>query len=324
MMVKSTISVIVFFAVSLLLPVGVSADPAQIWIDKIQRSASKTNYRGTFVYRQGDQMEVMQVVHRADRNGVRERLVSLNGWAREIIRNKDEVTCYLPDKKTVMVGHGANRNIDKKFLSLMPDRFDQLKDSYSISIASAKSIAGRKTTLVSIQPKDNLRYGYRLWADNKTGLLLKSDLLDNMGKMIEQFMFTNIEIGKPISDKELEPTFSGKGMVWHRSAKKSAKKLESEHWRIGDLPAGYRLTDRMVRNVPGKKQPVTHLLVSDGLAAVSVFIEKSDAGKKVKEMVTSMGAAHAYRASLDGHQITAVGEVPAVTVERIGRSVQKD
>ena len=294
------------------------------WINKIQQSGNLTSYEGTFVYRQGDQMEVMRIAHRANKNGIHEKLVSLNGWAREIIRNNDEVICYLPDKKAVMAGHRSGRPIEQtKFPSILPDKIEHLGKSYKIAAAKAERIAGRPTVLVSIDPRDSFRYGYRFWADRATGLLLKSDLVDSKGKTIEQFMFTNIKINKPIKDKDLKPSYSGKGMVWHRGGNDSSEKMtDSEHWQVHNLPSGFQVTGRMVRNVPGKTHPVTHLVISDGLAAVSVFIENSvNTGKNSEPMVTGMGAAHAYRASIGGHQITAVGEVPASTVEQIGRSL---
>jgi len=259
-----------------------------------------------------------------DKTGIKEKLVSLNGLAREIIRNNDEVVCYLPDKKAVMAGHRSGRPIEQtKFPAILPDNIEHLNQSYKIDTKDAERIAGRPTVLVSIDPRDSLRYGYRFWADQATGLLLKSDLVDSNGKTIEQFMFTDIKIGQPIKDKDLEPSYSGKGMVWHRGGEDSAEKVpDSEHWQVHDLPAGFRVTGRMIRDVPGKPHPVTHLVISDGLAAVSVFIENSvSPDKNSGPMVTSMGAAHAYRASMDGHQITAVGEVPASTVELIGRSL---
>lgn len=293
------------------------------WINKIQQAGNHTSYEGTFVYRQGDQMEVMHIAHQANKSGIREKLVSLNGWAREIIRNNDEVVCYLPDKKTVMAGHRSGRPIEQtKFPAILPDNIEHLNKSYKISTAKAERLAGRPTVLVSIQPRDSLRYGYRFWADKATGLLLKSDLVDSKGKTIEQFMFTDIKIGQPIKKKDLEPSYSGKGMVWHRGAESSEKMPDSGHWQMHDLPTGFRVTERMVRDIPGKPHPVTHLVVSDGLAAVSVFIENTvSKDKNSGPMVTSMGAAHAYRASMDGHQITVVGEVPAATVEQIGRSL---
>ena len=300
------------------------ADTGNQWINKIQQAGNHTSYEGTFVYRQGDQMEVMRIAHRANKNGIREKLVSLNGWAREIIRNNDEVVCYLPDKKAVMAGHRSGRPIEQtKFPAILPDNVERLNKSYRISSTKAERIASRPTVLVSIDPRDSFRYGYRFWADKSTGLLLKSDLVDSNGKTIEQFMFADINIGHPIKDKDLQPSYSGKGMVWHRTGNDSAEKVpDSEDWQVHDLPPGFRVTGRMIRDVPGKPHPVTHLVISDGLAAVSVFIENTvSPDKNSGPMVTSMGAAHAYRASMNGHQITAVGEVPASTVEQIGRSL---
>jgi len=308
----------------LALSAPVLATTGNQWISKIQQAGNHTSYEGTFVYRQGDQMEVMSIAHRASKKGIREKLASLNGWAREIIRDNDEVICYLPDKKAVMAGHRSGRPIEQtKFPSILPEDVEHLNKSYQIATRKAERIAGRQTVLVVIDPRDAYRYGYRFWADKSTGLLLKSDLVDSKGKTIEQFMFTNIKIGHPIKDKDLEPTYSGKGMVWHRGGGDASEKdPRSEHWQVHDLPVGFRVTGRMLRDVPGKAHPVIHLVISDGLAAVSVFIENSVSNDKNSgPMVTSMGAAHAYRASMDGHQVTAVGEVPASTVELIGRSL---
>jgi len=306
------------------LPALAWGDEAMDWLAKIQMSTAKNNYEGTFVYRQGDQMEAMRIAHRVGSDGIRERLFSLNGWAREIIRNRDEVICYLPDKKAAMAGHAVPRSAEDKFPKMLPETVSRLSGSYRIKSAKAERIAGRPTVMVSISPRDEYRYGYHLWADQKTGLLLKSDLLDEHGKVIEQFMFTDVSIGIPIKDKDLQPTYQAKGMAWQRAASNVPKATDASRWEIGDLPKGYRVTGEMMRSVPGKPQPVAHLMVSDGLAAVSVFVEPSSKRQDKEDgMVTGMGSAHAYRAWLDGHKITAVGEVPAATVERIGRSIRQ-
>jgi sigma-E factor negative regulatory protein RseB len=305
-----------------LLPLSGFADPALDWLSKIQMSTAKTSYQGTFVYRQGDQLEVMRIAHRVDNGRIRERLYSLNGWAREIIRNNDEVICYLPDKKAAMAGHRLPTPAEAKFPDVLPDEINQLTRSYRIQVRKAERIAGHRSMLVSITPLDQFRYGYRLWADRNTGLLLKSDLVDEQGRIVEQFMFTNVDIGSDIQEKDLQPVFRDKSMVWHRAGANAKSGTTETGWRVTDMPDGYRVTGNMVRNVPGKSKPVTHLVVSDGLAAVSVFIESSSESVKKEQMVTGMGAAHAYRASIGNHQLTAVGEVPAIAVERIGRSVQ--
>jgi len=310
--------------VALLLPMSARADDAMDWLAKIQMSTAKTSYEGTFVYRQGDQMEAMRIAHRVGADGIRERLFSLNGWAREIIRNRDEVICYLPDKKAAMAGHSVPKSADDKFPKMLPETVSRISGSYEIKSAKAERIAGRPTVMVSISPLDEYRYGYHLWADRKTGLLLKSDLLDEHGKVIEQFMFTDVSIGVPIKDKDLQPTYHAKGMAWQRAASITPGESGDSHWEIGEMPKGFRVTGNMMRTVPGKPQPVAHLMVSDGLAAVSVFVEQSSKRQDKEDgMVTGMGSAHAYRAWVDGHKVTAVGEVPAATVERIGRSLRQ-
>ena len=308
---------------ALALPGLAQADAVRDWLNKIQKAVRMTNYQGTFVYREGDQMEVMRVTHRAGTDGVHEKLVSMNGWAREIIRDNDKVTCYLPDKKSIMAGHNMDISADKNFPSLLPAQTEKLKNVYAISVHKSERIAGRTTQMLTIVPRDAFRYGYRFWADNKTGLLLKSDLIDTDGKILEQFMFTAITIGGTIPDSELKPSYSGKGMVWQR-ADQTTLEVNTSDWAAADLPHGFELTKHMVRALPGKPHPVTHLVFSDGLAAVSVFVEKEvPVNKKSERIATGMGGVHAYRTRRDDFQVTAVGEVPAITVSKIGDSVHR-
>lgn len=308
----------------LMLPGLAQADAARDWLNKIQKAVRMTNYQGTFVYREGDQMEVMQVTHRAGADGVREKLVSMNGWAREIIRDNDQVVCYLPDKKSVMAGHNLDISTDKNFPSLLPEQTEKLKHVYSISVHKSERIAGRPTQMLTIRPKDAFRYGYRLWADDKTGLLLKTDLIAADGKILEQFMFTTIVIGGDITDADLKSGFSGQGMEWQRAGQPDQDTTGNNNWAASDLPPGFELTKQMIRGMPGKSVPVTHLVFSDGLATVSVFIEKGmPAREKDRQIATGMGGVHAHRTRRDEYQVTTVGEVPAATVSRIGESIHR-
>lgn len=295
---------------------------ADSWLMKMQQAVRDTNYQGTFVYRQGDQMEVMQIAHSAHGGRVNERLMSLNGAAREIIRRDDEVICYLPDQNAVMEGHGEGK--ESRFPSILPEQVARLDNNYRLSLGGQERIAGRMTRMLSIVPRDAFRYGYHLWLDTATGLLLKADLVDQGGQVIEQFMFTSVVIGKPIPAINLKSRYSGKGMVWHRPASEKPVPESKKLWHADRLPDGFSLSSRMLRNLPGKKQPVAHLVYSDGLAAVSVFIERGNNGNGSPDHTTSsMGAAHAWRARVNGHQVTVVGEVPAQTVSMIGASVNQ-
>ncbi|HJW81752.1 MAG TPA: MucB/RseB C-terminal domain-containing protein [Acidiferrobacterales bacterium] len=298
----------------------VQAADAQALFARMHQAGRNLDYDGTFVYQHGDQLESLRIIHKAGTGGVRERLVSLNGAPREIIRTDSEVRCYLPDENAVLIEH--RRADNRNFPALLPDSLAQLKGHYKIRVGKEGRVAGRKAVSVRIKPRDAYRYGYLLWADEASGLLLKASLLDEQGGVVEQYMFTQVAIGKPIPESELKPQYPTKGIVWQRAGDKMPTQ-SSGQWTAARLPAGFALSARMMRMLPARKQPVEHLVYSDGLAVVSVFVERADDAVKpnVLSGLTHMGAVHAFGKVVDGHQVTVVGETPAGTVDMIGESV---
>jgi len=303
----------------LAVPLAHAAD-AQTLFARMYQAGRSLDYEGTFVYQHGDRLDSLRIVHKAGVGGVRERLVSLNGAPREIIRTDSEVRCYLPDENAVLVEH---RRVDeRRFPALLPDSLAQLNGNYTIRVGKEGRVAGRKTVSVLITPRDAYRYGYRLWADEASGLLLKSSLLNERGVVVEQYMFTQLSIGKAIAESELKPQYTAKGIVRQR-ADDELPKPSTEQWTAVHLPAGFSLTARIMRKLPARQQPVEHLVYSDGLAVVSVFVEKVDDHAKPNGLsgMSHMGAVHVFGKVVEGHQITVLGETPAVTVEMIGESV---
>ena len=308
-------------------PLAKAADPAHEWLRKIDHAGQGVNYAGTFVYQHGNHLQTMRVIHRVNKGKVTERLVSLNGVAREIIRNDQEVRCFLPDQNSVVVEH--RKIVGKSFLNILPAHLVDVDKNYTIELGKGGRVADRVVQAVIIKPKDHYRYGYQLWADKQTGLLLKATLVDDQDKTIEQFMFTEINFRKVISASELTPQNSGKNLVWYRGKGNSekgsplAKDKNKPMWSATALPPGFKLSARLTRQMPMRHNPVEHLVYSDGLAAVSVFIEKIENDPKGNiHGINRMGAVHTYGKVVDGHQVTVVGEVPATTVNMIGESVQ--
>jgi sigma-E factor negative regulatory protein RseB len=312
---RVTLAVLLGLAASL-----AQAADAQTLFARMHQAGRSLDYEGSFVYQHGDQMESLRIVHKTGAGGVRERLVSLNGAPREIIRTDSEVRCYLPDENAALIEH--RRADNRNFPALLPDSLTLLKGSYLIRAGKEGRVAGRKAVSVHIKPRDAYRYGYQLWADEASGLLLKASLLDERGRVVEQYMFTQVSIGKAIPESELEPQYPAKGIVWQR-ADGEPLALSTGQWVAARLPAGFTLSARMMRKLPARKQPVEHLVYSDGLAVVSVFVEKVDGEAKpnVLSGLTHMGAVHAFGKVVDGHQVTVVGEAPAITVDMIGESV---
>ncbi len=297
-----------------------AADATHTWLMKINHAARNLDYDGVFVYQHDAQLEAMRIFHKVENKIPRERLVSLNGAPREIIRDEHEVRCYWPDKNSVMVEY--RQSDSKGFPAILPERLQDLDEYYVLKLGNTERIAGRAAQLVIIKPVDQYRYGYHLWADKETGLLLKADLLDTQGNILEQFMFTHVSIGAKIPDSALAPGMEGKGMVWYREGGDKRQISAKPGWTATSLPKGFRLSVSMTRHMPMRKQPAEHLVYTDGLAAVSVFVEKQEKGAKpFKEGPSRMGAVHAMGTRVNDYQITTVGEVPAETVALIGGSV---
>jgi sigma-E factor negative regulatory protein RseB len=185
-------------------------------------------------------------------------------------------------------------------------------------------MAGFQTRTVAITPRDEYRYGYRIWIDQDSKLLLKSDLTAADGAAIEQVMFTRLDIGSTIADAALQPSLSGKGYAWyHQSDEETAALPETgeTRWSVGRLPDGFSMTHYQRKRMQPEGQDTEHMVFSDGLATVSVYVESLSSDNAGFTGLSGMGAMNAFGIIVDGHQITVVGEVPAVTVEMMARSV---
>ncbi|MBI5041032.1 MAG: MucB/RseB C-terminal domain-containing protein, partial [Gammaproteobacteria bacterium] len=282
------------------------------------------NYRGTFVYLHNGQLEAMQVIHRATKDGEQERLVALTGEAREVIRDKDKVTCILPNSRAVMVDKSIPR---QPFPAALPRDLEALTDNYEFKVLGEDRMSGRPARIVAIHPRDAFRYGYRLWLERDSHLLLKSELIGGDGRAVEQTMFTALEILDTVADAELQPELQGAGYTQRGHATEGPAEASAQSgdsaWSVAGLPAGFMRTHHNRHGLPSDAGLVEHMVFSDGLATVSVYIEPHRPDAPGLAGVSSMGAVNALGTRVGDYQVTVVGEVPQATVERIGRSVQR-
>jgi len=297
------------------------------WLMRINDASADLSYQGVFVYSYGSTLETMQVAHRVDDGVVRERIYSLNGAPREIIRDAEQVWCYVPDQK---MGVHEFRQVPKQnFTNMLPERIDRLTDNYSLTLGREDRIADRISQQILISPRDEYRYGYELWADKETGLLLKASLVTNVGEPIEQYMFTHVSIGGTIDSTHLEPNTVKEKLEWFRPHDNPAAmdriNVVNPGWVISSLPDGFDVSRQIRRISPINKRLMEHYVYSDGLAVVSVFIEKLDGEEQtpVVDGLNRIGAVHAFGHTRDGYHITVVGGVPSRTVDMIGTSVRK-
>lgn len=298
-----------------------AGDSARQWLDGMSNALQSLNYDGTFVYLHDGKLETMRIVHQASEQGEQERLVSLTGSPREVLRDDKVVTCIMADSKSVMVGKSRPRSP----FPTVPEDLDSLSRYYQLQDVGEDRIAGHMTRVVTITPKDHFRYGYRFWIDSANYMLLKSDLTGVDGEAIEQVMFTDLNVSERLSTLALQPTLTGEGYSWTRQGadgRDSAANPGTPGWIVESLPAGFELTDFQRKRMRKGGASVEHLVFSDGLATLSVYVEKLMSDDKSFLGLSTMGALNAFGAVVDGHQVTVVGEVPPATVQMVARSVQ--
>jgi sigma-E factor negative regulatory protein RseB len=308
------------------------ADDPRDWLQKMNHALATRNYDGTFFHLSEGRVETMRIVHRVRAGRTTERLQSLDGSGREFVRNNGELTCYLPDQRTVLVeprpDHGP-------FLGSLPQFGADVNEFYRIESLPSARILGRAAQVIAVNPKDQYRFGYRLWLDSQTAMPLKTQLCDSRGQVIEQIFFARLEMPESIPDSDLAPVVRTEGMRWVRQGPShdSASPALSAY-RASELPPGFHLTVAGAQTLGGATVPASHLVYSDGLATVSVFVEAPQtptpgADASLREPpepplqgLARVGSGYAFSTVVQGHQVTAVGEVPAQTVEFIAHSVK--
>ena len=287
------------------------------WLRKVYQATERLSYSGTFVYQQGERTETSRITRLAGRRGGVEKLEVLDGAPREILRTRNEIRCYLPESRTVKVDR---RGDPRAFPSLLPERVSGLAEHYTITLGKLRRIAGYDCQAIVLTPKDEVRYGYRLWADAHSGMLLKAQTFNGDGATLEQFTFTQLEIGNVPRDRLRPPPAA---RHWHvEQAGVAPANLALAGWTVGATLPGFRKIVE-VRRMLHDTRSVGQLVYSDGLAAISVFIEpiagRSDAAR---HGIARMGAVNVYRREMADHLVTVVGEAPAASVRRVGDAVE--
>jgi len=300
-----------------------AADSIAQLLERMVQAAHQLNYTGTFVYQEGGSLQTMRIIHAVDASGEHERLVSLSGSPREVIRDHDKVTCILPEDSSLVVEHAGP---PRSFPVILPDALDTLRKYYDFRQLGSGRIAGLKTQQIAIIPRDQYRYGQNIWLAEDTGLLLRAEVLNEQGEIVEEIMFTSLELHDQIPAEMLQPQTENPGQILElsREPEKTSMATGQVRWQVTTLPPGFQQDIERLHYLPHKTQPVEHHLYSDGLSSVSVFIEKGDGdeGESGYIATSGMGGVNAYRRKLDGYLATVVGEVPPVTVKLISETIQ--
>lgn len=298
----------------------IADDAAADLISRVAPATKTLNYEGTFIYAHGSQIDSMRIVHKADGGTETERLLSLTGPAREVIRDGAKITCTFADDRAVMV----EKRQPQDFIGLpLSEPIEKIGRFYDFELLADDRVAERPAKVVLIRPKAPDRYSYQLWIDTASNLLLKSTVLADSGQVLEQVMFIEVAVGGPIDEARLAAELDGADYTWHTNEEDAAAASPGTptELNVGWVPAGFALKNTHTQLLSSSRMPVRHAVYSDGLAMVSVFVEERAADVPPLQGYSAMGAVNAFSRMDASHQITVVGEVPQSTVRRIAASV---
>jgi sigma-E factor negative regulatory protein RseB len=298
-------------------------EPTQ-WLARMNDALTSRNYDGTFSHWHGGRVDTLRIIHRVQNGMVSERLVSLDGSGREFIRNGPNLECYLPDRRTVLVEEHA---AEAPLVGIrLPAVNEKTETYYNIREIGHTRINRRDTHIIEVAPKDEYRYGYRLWIDGSTAMPVKTELCDAHGNVIEQLEFADLTVKPHIPDSAFKPDVATDGFQWVRNSapQGTPEPPGTLAWNAMRLPPGFRMTVRSAQVLPGSAAPVDHLVFTDGFASVSVFVEVTQirATQPSVPQTATVGSSSAFSTVVDGHKITAVGEVPPETVQFIATQVK--
>ena len=316
---KALPNTLIALFVTTLASAPVFADPAMEWVQKMSDAMRNLNYRGNFVYLHGSQLESMQIEHFRDAQGEKERLVSLNGEAREVIRDNQNLTCIWPASRKVVVDLSRKNSFSPIFI---PEDIVRLEKFYNLKLLGMDRIANHETMVVHIDPKDRYRYGMKFWINQDNGLMMKSSLIDETNREIEQVMFTSLRLfdeGEQLTFDALPKIDPNYSLIRYHRGDGDTSQAVDDSWQLNGAPGGFWRQSILRRKIPGTNQVVQQMVYTDGLASLSVFIERQTS--EIHRGGTSMGAVNAFIRILGDHAVTAIGEVPAVTVKQVAESV---
>jgi sigma-E factor negative regulatory protein RseB len=295
------------------------------WLDRIQQAAQQQNYEGTFVYQRGAFVQSSRITHYATKaDGEYEQLESLDGKPRKLLRHNDDLYTFVPERKLLVV---EQRQSKDAFPALLSTTGEQVLSVYTPKMVGTDRVAGVESKVIELDPKDAYRFAYKFWADAKTGLLLRTQTLDpSSGQVLEQLAFTQVQIGIPV---DVAPIVNGMRNTagWNVvHPPLEPVDMEAQGWNFGTPMPGFRKIRELRRPMASNDAndppiPVDQAVFSDGLAAISIFVEPV-AHNNRKEGSGSDGATHVLVKRSGDYWITLLGEVPQATLQQFASAIE--
>ncbi len=295
------------------------------WLKKIAGASRQLSYSGTIVYQHRNQVETSRVVRFVNSAGGEfEKLETLDGPPREVIRTNDQVTCYLPKAKLVLIEERSRSA--RNFPALLPESLEGISENYQIRKEGIDRIAGYDCQWISLTPRDNLRYGRRFCAELASALPLRAQTINEKGEVVESFAFTQLTVGGVFSRDRVKSKYAEKSRTQNWRVDRSGLSVAAATpadtgWTLTSPLPGFRKLMEARRSMSGRSGTVSQIVFSDGLAAISIFIEPMPPVPTVQSL-SHQGAVNIYTRPYGSHAVTVLGEVPAATILQIANSLE--
>lgn len=311
------VRIVVLFGV---LATGVSANEnaidAKQMLESMKKAMDELNYHGTVALYKNGKLDTMRLVHAVKGGREQERLVSLNSPMREIVMDQDQIRCEFQDSNEAVVMLWPSR---QSFFPDLPSDLKLLDAYYQFKQNGTATIANQHTYVIDIEPKDEYRYGRKIWLSQENFLPLKFVLLDQAGMALEQVMFSDLKLAESlplVNVKGLNPRDKETKQV-HRF---KALPYDEAGFVLTRIPDGFKKIFLTRRTMRAQDKLIDHLLLSDGFASVSVYFEEIEEDLFAEQHV--VGAVNSYSRPLGRYLLTVMGEVPKKTVQLIAEGAE--
>jgi sigma-E factor negative regulatory protein RseB len=293
------------------------------WLMRMHDASKLRSYVGTFVVSSiGGGMSSARIWHACEGNVQVERVESLTGAPRSVYRRNEQVVTFYPDQHMVRTERRESLGV---FTNLIKSRDSSIPEFYAAGRIGTDRVAGFETDVVQLAPRDHLRFGYRIWSEKKSGLVVKLQTVDADGTVLEQSAFSELALDVPVRADKLTQmmTSTGGWRVEHMDVVKTT--ADAEGWQLKAPPAGFKPISCYKRPVGGVPAPegAMQWIFSDGLAAVSLFIEPYDARRHTQEGLFASGATQTLTHRIQNWWLTAVGEVPQATLQAFAQGLER-
>ena len=311
-------------------PDEAQARELRAWLLRIHDAASRHNFQGTFVVTGNGTASSARIAHFREGQNQYERSEALDGEARQVYRHNDVVTTVWPATRMAMV---EQRDLIAQFPALLSAGGDHIAEFYGVQPQNDERVAGHEANVLVVKPRDAHRYGYRLWSDRASGLLLRADVIGDRGEVLESSAFSDVAIGvrsQPAS--VLQPMKRLDGYRLLRPAM-TPTRLEAEGWSWRDTVPGFRQVSCVRRPVagavaaagpaPSGGAQMLQAIFSDGLTYVSLFIEPYDPQRHTHSLAAAVGTTQTLMQQQGDAWITVVGDVPPTTLKLFVKGLER-